>query len=291
MPVDLQASGWRLVDRPGRDVRRAKDLMERDLDGLAEVGGDHQGPIKIQACGPWTLAASVELHYGDKVLADPGAVRDLAGSLAEGVATHVADVGRRVPGARVLVQLDEPSLPAVLAGAVRTASGFATLRRPAASTVESTLRTLIEAVGAPVLVHCCASAVPYGQLRRAGAVAVSVDLSLLDLDDARAVDALAAELDGGMGLFGSSVPAVPGGVSSGDVSTRPSGSGELSDPDASVMAVRALWHRVGLDPGRLPEQVVVTPACGLAGATVEYATGALGRCREGARRLLDDPEG
>jgi hypothetical protein len=27
MPVDLQPAGWRLVDRPGRDLRRAWDWM------------------------------------------------------------------------------------------------------------------------------------------------------------------------------------------------------------------------------------------------------------------------
>jgi hypothetical protein len=32
-------------------------------------------------------------------------------------------------------------------------------------------------------------------------------------------------------------------------------------------------------------QVVITPACGLAGAPPEYARAALARCREAARRL------
>src|SRR2546423_11304956 len=32
--VDLQPSGWRLVDRPGVDERRARDFLARDLDVL-----------------------------------------------------------------------------------------------------------------------------------------------------------------------------------------------------------------------------------------------------------------
>ena len=57
--VDLQPSGWRLVDRPGRDVRRARDLAERDLDTLQELAGDHVGPLKVQLAGPWTDRKSV----------------------------------------------------------------------------------------------------------------------------------------------------------------------------------------------------------------------------------------
>ncbi len=75
LAVDLQPSGWRFVDRPGRDLRRSRDLLARDLDVLQQVAGDYAGPLKAQAAGPWTLAASLELHRGDKALADPGARR------------------------------------------------------------------------------------------------------------------------------------------------------------------------------------------------------------------------
>ncbi|HEY9522040.1 MAG TPA: methionine synthase, partial [Thermopolyspora sp.] len=128
LPVEVQPSGWRLTGAPGRDLRRARDHLARDLDGLEEVALGYQGPLKIQACGPWTLAGAVELRYGDKVLADPGAVRDLTESLAEGLAAQVALVRRRVPGAtEIVVQLDEPGLPGVLSGTVPTASGFGRL--------------------------------------------------------------------------------------------------------------------------------------------------------------------
>ena len=71
--IDLQPAGWRLVTRPGRDERRARDLLERDLDSLEQVAAGYQGPLKLQLAGPWTLAAYLELTRGDRALADAGA--------------------------------------------------------------------------------------------------------------------------------------------------------------------------------------------------------------------------
>ena len=42
---------------------------------------------------------------------------------------------------------------------------------------------------------------------------------------------------------------------------------------------------MGIPPGQLDQQVVLTPACGLAGATPAGARTALARCREAARLL------
>ena len=92
LPVEVYAGRWRVAPRPGRDLRRARDLMERDLDQLAEQAEEYAGPIKVQAAGPLTLAASLELPIGGRLLRDPGAVRDLTGSLAEGLRAHVAAV-------------------------------------------------------------------------------------------------------------------------------------------------------------------------------------------------------
>ena len=121
---DLQPAGWRLTDRPGIDLRRARSLLAQDLDQLEDLAQDFHGVLKVQLAGPWTLAATVERPRGDKLLADHGARRELAQALAEGVAAHLADVRRRVAAAHVVVQVDEPALAAVLAGAIPTASGF-----------------------------------------------------------------------------------------------------------------------------------------------------------------------
>ena len=114
LAVDLTPAGWRLVPRPGRDLRRAAEFLARDLDALHDVAGDWTGPFKVQSAGPWTLAASLERTRGDRAVVDPGARRDLAQSLAEGLRRHAAEVAARLPGATVVAQVDEPSLPAVL---------------------------------------------------------------------------------------------------------------------------------------------------------------------------------
>lgn len=94
----VEPSGWRFGDRPGRDTRRAKAWLGEDLDALEEFTQGYLGPLKIQAVGPWTLAAAVELKNGEAALSDPGACRDLAESLGEGLRLHVEDVRRRIPG-------------------------------------------------------------------------------------------------------------------------------------------------------------------------------------------------
>lgn len=277
LPVELQPSGWRLVAHLGRDLRRARDFLSRDLDALEQQAAAHDGPVKVQAVGPWTLAASLELAYGDKALADHGAVRELVASLADGLAGHVADVRRRLPAAQVVVQLDEPSLPAVLTGRVRTASGFGTLRSVAEQTVRDRLAEVVSAVGAPVVVHCCAPDPPLRLLREAGASGLSLDVLLLDQQPRVVREALEEQLaeavEGGCGVLLGVLPAVDA---------------ELSDLADTVGTVRTLWRRLGLGAGLLATRCVVTPTCGLAGASPAYARAALARCREAADRLAEE---
>src|SRR5690242_2152804 len=128
LPVELYAARWRVTSRAGRDTRHTRDLLARDLDAVTDLADGYTGRFKLQACGPWTLAASVELAGGGPMLRDEGAVRDLVASLAEGLRIHLADATARLPGAQLVLQLDELSLPAVLAGQVPTESGFGTLR-------------------------------------------------------------------------------------------------------------------------------------------------------------------
>ncbi|MCF4140456.1 methionine synthase [Streptomyces sp. Tue 6430] len=269
----VEPSGWRLGDRPGRDTRRAVSWLREDLDALEEATQGFEGQVKVQAVGPWSLAAALELRGGEAVLSDPGACRDLAASLAEGLRLHLAEVRRRVPGAQVVLQLDEPSLAAVLLGRVRSASGYRTYRAVDRQVVEATLReTVAVHDGGPVVVHSCAPDVPFALLRRAGAAAVSFDFSLLtERDD----EAIGEAVEAGTRLFAGVVPGT-------DTA--------LSDPAGSVMGVRTLWRRLGLRPDLLAEAVTLTPACGLAGASPAYARQALAHCVRAARSLADNPE-
>ena len=249
LPVDLQPSGWRLVDHPGRDLNRAIAWLRQDLDVLAEVGDGYEGRLKLQATGPWTLAAQTWLPRLERVVVDPGAVRDLTGSLAEGLARHVEEVRRLLPGAQVVVQLDEPSLDAVLGGSLPTASGFGRLRAVEESVVLEALRSVFDAVTAAgavgTAVHSCATAPPVDVLVRSGASAVSLDVSRLAV---AGWERLAEAVEGGISLW------------AGVVSTA------SARPDAVADVVWNRWRRLGLAPA-LAGSVVVTPVCGLAGAS------------------------
>ncbi|WP_328356483.1 methionine synthase [Streptomyces sp. NBC_00457] len=273
MYARVEPSGWRIGDRPGRDTKRARSWLGQDLDALEEFTQGYEGQLKVQAVGPWTLAAALELKNGESVLSDAGACRDLTGSLAEGLREHLAEVRRRVPGARLVLQLDEPSLTAVLRGQVKTASGYRTHRAVDRQVVEGMLREVAGVhAGGPVVVHSCAPDVPFALLRRAGMTAISFDFSLLtERDD----DVIGEAVEGGTRLFAGVVPGTDG---------------PLSDPAGSVMGVRTLWRRLGLSPALLAEAVTVTPSCGLAGASPDYARKALAHCVQAARSLADNPE-
>lgn len=273
--VDLQPSGWRLVPRPGLDEQRARDLLSRDLDALEIALLGWTGLLKAQVVGPWTLAAGLELTRGDRTLADPSAVADLHASLAEGVAAHVGEIRRRVPQAEVVVQLDEPSLPQVRLGRVPTASGFGALAAVADHDLVAAVESVGRTSGAPYGVHCCAGSVPLGILRETRPAFVSIDLSTVDLR--RDAEHLGQLVDDGVNLL---LGALPG--RDVDLSRR--------TPVEVAAPARRLWRDLSFPPELLGQRVVLTPTCGLAGASPRYARAALALLREAGRSLAEAPE-
>ena len=273
---DLQPAGWRLTDTSGVDHRRARSLLAQDLDQLEEQAQDFHGVLKVQLAGPWTLAAMVEKPRGDKVLADHGARRELAQALAEGTATHLADVRRRVDAEHVVVQVDEPVLPAVLSGSVPTASGFGKHRAVHPPEASEALAWVLEQAGTEPWVHSCAPATPWPLLRDAGARGLSGDLAMLDADD---LDAFAQVLEAGDRVALGVVPSLDPGT--------PPAETALTDQVLRVLDV------IGLDPQEVSDRLVVTPACGLAGASPAWARGATELSRRVARNLTGtaDAEG
>lgn len=257
--ADLQPAGWRLTGGgSGMDHRRARSLLAQDLDTVEAHVQEHTGTFKSQVAGPWTLAATVEKPRGDKVLSDHGARRDLAEALAEGVATHVADLRRRVPkAARLVVQVDEPALAAVLEGRVPTASGHGRHRSvdlPEASRSLEVVLSAITGAGAEPWVHSCATRTRWDLVRGAGARGYLVDPAVLGAGD---LDLLAEALDAGETVALGVVPSV-------DPSTEPG--------DAWLTQQVLRWlDIIGLDPDELTDRLVVTSACGLAGASSGWA--------------------
>jgi methionine synthase II (cobalamin-independent) len=256
--AESQTGGWRLTTAPGTDQRRARSSLARDLDRWQHAAGIHQGTAKVQVVGPWTLAAGTELPGGgDKVVGDFGACRDLAQSLAEGVRNHIRDVRGRVPDQTLIVQIDEPALPAILRGRVPTASGLHRHRSVEAAIASQGLEWVLAAIsaeGATAVVHCCAGDLPIGVLRTAGAPAISFDLSLVRADQ---LDGFAEAVQDGVGMLVGVVPAVEPDVSA-------------SDADLTRQVER-WWQSMGFAAKELSDHCLITPSCGLAGASPSWA--------------------
>ncbi len=281
LPIQSVPSGYRVAGHVGADHRRAAELLRFDLDALHETAARSGAPsaaVKVQVAGPWTLTAGIELERGHRVLTDPGALREFTSSLCEGIAAHVAEVANRAE-APVVVQLDEPTLPAVLAGTLRSPSGLERVAAVPAPDAEAVLATVVSAArratGSPVIVHCCARRPPVALLRRAGADALALDISALPAD-AAATDAMGELIESGTTLLAGLVPTV-------EPAARPS-LRAIADP-----ALR-LADRLGFSRDLLAAQCTPTPACGLAGARREWARRALELCRELGEAFAQPPE-
>jgi len=246
LDVDLQPAGWRLTTGESRDHRRARSLLAQDLDAVEELLPGSAPTLKQQVAGPWTLAATVEKPRGDRLLADHGARRELAESLAVGLAGQIADLRKRAPKADLIIQVDEPALPAVMAGAIPTASGYGRHRSVDAPEVDRLLRMLTDEItkaGATPVVHCCASDLPIALLAGAGFQAISFDLSLAEPGEVWAA------------TFESGVDVWPGG--------------------ADRRTIDRWFASLGFDESAYGERTVITPACGLAGFSPDEARAAL----------------
>lgn len=176
--AELGPHGWKLADRPGRDGRRAAAFLRADVEALAIVASGYRGPLTLSTLGPWTMATCLYLARGDVVLADAGAVRELAASLAAGVDAHVAEVRRQVPGADVVVQVDERGLGRVLAGTVATFSGysrFAPVPGPDAVEVLTPVIDAARGAGATSVVHVPPAGVAVAAHAGAGAVGLRIE--------------------------------------------------------------------------------------------------------------------
>lgn len=257
--ADLQPAGWRLTGSgSGADQRRARSLLSQDLDAVEELLQGFDGSIKVQVAGPWTLAAMVEKPRGDRILADHGGRRDLAQSLAEGIREHLASVGDRVPGASLVLQIDEPMLPAVLAAQIPTASGWGRHRSIDKPEADAALRLMVEAgrsAGASTVLHCCAPDVPVALVHGAGFDALSFDLTLTAPGDV-----WASAFDAGLDLWPGVIPS----LDAEGASDKPLG--------------KKAWDffgALGFGPETYADRVVITPTCGLAGATPAWAKRAL----------------
>lgn len=247
LSAELTDSGWRMTSSPGRDQRRAIATLRDDLDMLAEQMDGYEGPLWLSLIGPWTLCTSVELGRGGRALSDPGARRDMATSLWEGTIELLAGVQNRMPNVSLSFHLDEPSLPAVLGGQIPTVGGLFRVAAIDQAEAFGALQPWATLPGGQSprtsVVHCCAGGLNLWDIvRLTGLGGVSIDTSTLTIDN---IDELAAILDSGaqllLGVAGS--PQTP-----------------VSE---MVTSTWTLLENVGVTPEHR-DQLVITPACGLA---------------------------
>lgn len=275
--IDTVPRGYRIA--PGRSavLRRAVSLLNEDLDALEEAW-DNAGlrggtrTVKVQCPGPITLAAQLELPGGHRAITDAGAVRDLTASLAEGVASHRAEVARRLDTA-VVVQFDEPLLPAALEGRLSGVTSFTPVHPVDEPVAIGLIDDCVAAVGGDVVMHSCAMALPWKLLQRSAVHAVSVDASTLT----------AVDLDGIGELVESGRSVLLGVVPSTAPTARPSF-------EEVAKTAAAITDRLGFARSILRERIGVTPACGLSGATQEWARIAIELAQKAADAFADDPD-
>jgi hypothetical protein len=275
LAVDVQPHGWRIVDRPGKDLMRAKSALSTDINVLADVAGTEDSPardFKVHLRGPLSLAAGLHLHSGERALLDYGARRDIAASLAAGIGDLLARVGTAVPGARLVVQIDEPDIAAVLAGTIPTSSGYRTLRAVPGQEVTEAWRMVIDAARAAGAVETVIAVdeieAPFDRILSSGADGIAVPLKALT---SRQWEQLAGAVEAGKSLWA-------GVVAAGNPSAA------LPRVQEAVENVWRPWRQLGLPASSLGS-IRVTPSEGLAGHTPSSATAVLTRLTQVADGL------
>ncbi len=275
---DTVARAYRIA--PGRSsvLRRAVSMLNEDLDALEEAwekAGLHGSgrTVKVQAAGPITLAAQMEMANGHRAITDSGALRDLAESLSEGLSLHRAEVARRL-GTEVVVQLDEPLLPAAMLGRLTGVTSFSPVNPVEEQVAAVLLDQCIARVGGDVALHSCAADLPWKLLQRSQLQAIAIDVSTLQ----------AADLDG-VGEFVESGRTVLLGVVPGTEQQQ------QWKPQQVAAAAAKITDRLGFPRTVLRERIGITPACGLSGTTEEWARIAIGLVQKAVDGVETDPEG
>ena len=237
--VETVPTGWQLSRSRGRDIRRADSYLGEDLDVIEAQYADYVGDFKIHLVGPWSLAAEVEGRTGAKLVGDPGVVRELIQALAQTAQHHVAEIQRRIPGANLIFQFDEPHLRDVLRGSVKTQSGWSAYRAIDTQVVQAGLERVREATERTSVVHCCAEDVPFDEIRGAGFNGLSFDVALVG---AKANDHIGEHIDsGGFIILGIDPPSVKSGVA----------------------LLEELRSRIGYGPKEWAQHIKLSPPCDL----------------------------
>ncbi len=275
LPVDVQPFGWRLVDRPGKDLMRAVSALSTDINILADLVGAEDTPsaeLKVQLRGPLSLAAGLHLHNGERALIDYGARREITASLAAGVEGYLKRVAAAAPGARLVVQIDEPDIASVLAGTIPTSSGYRTLRSVPGQEITESWRLVIDALRAAGAVEIVVAVpeveAPFDRILAAGADGIAVPLRALT---SRQWEQLAGAVEAGKRLWAGALDVTGPGTS-------------LPRVSAVVEDIWRPWRQLGL-PASTLGALRITPSDGLERHSPSSATAVLARLTQVADGL------
>ncbi|QNE89418.1 hypothetical protein H0194_10365 [Corynebacterium incognita] len=264
--VERGPRGWALTARPQLLTRHMRDDVARDTDVIQEVWGETVEHLKMQVVGPWSLAAALELPSGHRAITDPGALRDLSLTLAEGIKLRAADLARRFHGT-VTVQVDEPLLSDVTGGRLRGTTDFDGIPAVPGDIAAGRIAELAAVLRVDDTVdevwlnltheHRTVDwEVAHELSRRDGVDSAAVAAVLLDAAQAtrnnRDLDGLAQLVELG--------PRVGLGV----VRAQDTVDEDLAAPRAAATKVARLFDRLGLDRDRLTRQVIIHEAGGQA---------------------------
>lgn len=266
MPASLEPHGWRLASRPGTEQRRARRLVEGDVEAFALALAGEPGPVQVPVLGPFSLAAATWLPVGERVIVDDVARGDLIASLALGVnrLLETLQAARDLPmllpssttptptttpssssssaglapakPARVQVLLNEPWLAQILAGTLPSFSGRSTLPALADEVVTQGLGELVAAWRPhDVVIQVQAEERALEVAGKAGPAGLRLDAAVLG---PRAWDRLAPLVEAGVRLQWASVP-------------RAGNRRARIDPAAVAASIQRPLRAIGLRPAHL----------------------------------------
>lgn len=212
-------------------------------------------PLKGQLAGPLTLALHSRLPDGRPCAADPAALDALALHMGKAAAAYATALAQT--GAAPVLFLDEPELPRAVA--LLGAATAARLLTVALNALPGVVRG----------VHCCARP-PLNLLAQMPLEVVSVDAHRYGPAIVARAPAVAHLLARGGSIAWGIVPTDEAAL-------------RAATPDLLAQRLRSLWSvltAAGVPADVLVRQSLLTPACGLAGLSIDGAARAMALCAD-----------
>ncbi|GAA2514985.1 hypothetical protein [Rarobacter incanus] len=199
LPTELGPHGWKMADRPGRDVRAAMREVERQREATIIALAGYRGRFSVAATGPVTLASRLYLGRGDLAVSDFAAIEAVAHSLAEGIALHIDSLREYAPGIDALtLVMDESMLGAAMAGTIPNFSGMSRIRRVPREVIRAVLAIVRDRIGADVVVNLGPVVAGIETVCEVGGMAVGLNAGRYD---ARRWEMIAQAVESGIRLW------------------------------------------------------------------------------------------